>query len=314
MVQVSHLHGGDLMRASALFGGEPGAWLDLSTGINPVAYPVGDIPPAAWTALPDTPAYQAVIDAARTLWHVPSGKDVVLASGASAIIAALPRILSGKTVRVLEPTYSEHAKAFAQAGWLVNDPGNASDVIVGVHPNNPDGALRQENDFESAPLAIVDESFADVGVDSLAAMPRPAIVLKSFGKFWGLAGVRLGFAICDPDHAEALRQALGPWHASGPALHIAARALSDLDWIAQTRRRLQQDADRLDQLVETCGGRCIGGTTLFRLYDVRDGRAWQAKLAHHRIWTRTFDYAPGWLRIGLPAPGEDFERLKRALA
>ena len=142
---------------------------------------------------------------------------------------------------------------------------------------------------------------------------RPGVlVLKSFGKFWGLAGLRLGFAIGDPALIAQLREAVGPWQVSGPALEIGARALTDHDWAMQTRTALAQDASRLDELLIRHGAKLVGGTTLFRLYDVENAAKWQERLAHGRVWSRIFPYSDRWLRLGLP-PQRGWGQLEAAL-
>jgi cobalamin biosynthetic protein CobC len=139
------------------------------------------------------------------------------------------------------------------------------------------------------------------------------VVLKSFGKFWGLAGLRLGFAILAPGPvADRLRESLGPWSVSGPALSIGAAALSDPTWAEATRARLVADAARLDALLTAKGARLAGGTTLFRLYEVDDAPAWADRLASARILARVFPYSRTWLRLGLPAP-DRWARLEAAL-
>ncbi|GIT89828.1 threonine-phosphate decarboxylase [Jannaschia pagri] len=301
-------HGGGLDAARAQWGGDD--WLDLSTGINPHAYPIPHLPPTAWTALPDTGAETALIRAARSFWHVPEGTGVLAAPGASALIAALPRLAPGRRVVIPHPTYNEHAAAFAANGFEVVADGD-EDALVIVHPNNPDGRLWPDR---QAPFTVIDESFCDVCPDAsrVAEASRPGfIVLKSFGKFWGLAGLRLGFAIAHPDTLAPLAEALGPWPVSGPALGIGATALGDTAWAMETRARLRADAKRLDGLMERHGD-LVGGTDLFRLYDVGDAGAMQDRLARHQIWSRIFPYSGSWLRLGLP-PTTDWTRLEQAL-
>lgn len=197
------------------------------------------------------------------------------------------------------PTYNEHAAAFTAAGWQINqgDP----QVQVVVHPNNPDGHLWQTSDL-TAPFSIIDESFCDVDPAQQIAPAPNRIILKSFGKFWGLAGVRLGFAIVPQDLATPLIEALGPWPVAGPALRIGRAALSDRAWADTTRARLAQDAARLDALMQQAGAQDPRGTSLFRLYTVDDAAKWQERLARHHIWTRIFPYSDKWIRLGLPAP------------
>lgn len=292
-------HGGGLDAAVATYGGTRRDWLDLSTGINPVPYPVGEIGAEAWTALPDHGAMDRLLTAARTFWNVPDGAEIVAANGASAIIAAMPRLWADDSVSIPTPTYNEHAAAFRAAGATVVTQGEAP-VHVIVHPNNPDGRVWQ---VASHPCkTVVDESFCDVMPDQshvAQATSENRIILKSFGKFWGLAGVRLGFAICSPANAQRLRDILGPWAASGPALEIGARALEDVAWAEATRTRLAKDAARMDQAI---GLPLVGGTDLFRLYKVDNAAAAQDHLAHEHVWSRIFPYSKTWLRLGLPHP------------
>ncbi|PJI92992.1 L-threonine O-3-phosphate decarboxylase [Yoonia maricola] len=295
-------HGGGIDAAIANYGGTRADWLDLSTGINPVAYPMPQFPADTWTALPDEAAFTRLYALARRFWNVPDGAAIIGATGASAIIAALPHVLPEGEVCIPGPTYNEHGAAFAASGWrLGQDPSHA---LVAVHPNNPDGHIWQVSDFD-ATYTIIDESFCDVMPDQsliqLASRPG-TIVLKSFGKFWGLAGLRLGFAIGDPAIIAKLTDLLGPWQISGPALSIGAEALADPAWADETRRRLVADAARLDTLLTANNAKLIGGTSLFRLYQVEDAAAAQDTLAKHHVWSRIFPYAPDWLRLGLPAP------------
>ena len=183
-----------------------------------------------------------------------------------------------------------------------------------MHPNNPDGRLFTSGDLH-APLRIIDESFCDVApaASLIAQSATPGtLVLKSFGKFWGLAGLRLGFVIGDPMLVARLAEMLGPWPVSGPALEIGARALKDHAWAKKTRQRLATDAERLDNLILGTGATLVGGTTLFRLYDTPDASVWQDRLARHRIWSRVFPYNPRWLRLGLPA-SRHWSRLEAAV-
>ena len=311
-------HGGDLDAARAIWGGSRADWLDLSTGINPRPYPLTAIPPEAWTALPDEDATDRLIQAARRFWRLSPRLSVLPAHGASALIAVLPTLAAPGEVAIPSPSYNEHAKAFAAQGWQVRQtqgPDTRARVIV--HPNNPDGALFGGADLSGLELVVIDESFADVETDltlvSLAHRPG-VVVLKSFGKFWGLAGARLGFAIGLPQTLKPLDALLGPWSVSGPALHLGAQALEDHAWAKATRSRLVQDAARLDDLMISGGkARLAGGTPLFRLYDTTAAEPAQRSLAQHRIWTRRFPYSDRWLRLGLPGTDDQWDRLARAV-
>ena len=307
-------HGGGVDAAVRRYGGKREDWLDLSTGINPVAYPVPDFSAHDWGVLPDSDAQDALVQAARIFWQVPDGAAVLAAPGASALIARIPALLPPGQVWIPGPTYNEHGRAFAAAGWDISaDPVAGAQVLV--HPNNPDGRLWRRSDV-AAGVCIIDESFCDVmpGESLMAQAGRPGvIVLKSFGKFWGLAGLRLGFAMGDPALIARLAQMVGPWPVSGPALRLGARALADVVWAEAARLRLASDAARLDGLIASVGAEVLGGTSLFRLYGVDDAQHWQHSLARRQIWTRVFPYAARWLRLGLPGCDADWARLAQAL-
>ncbi len=310
-------HGGGVDGAIACFGGQRCDWIDLSTGINPVPYPLGQLPPTAWATLPDQAATDALLGAARAVWQVPKAAAILAAPGASALIARLPALRPAGHVAIDGPTYNEHAAGFQAAGWQLAAHGQATpaDARVIVHPNNPTGHWHSGFTPDTA-FSVIDESFCDVAPEN-SLLPQldlqKSLVLKSFGKFWGLAGLRLGFAIGNPADIAQLAQMLGPWPVSGPALHIGARALADHDWAAATRTRLQADAARMDAEMAAQKARPLGGTTLFRLYQVEDALAWQAHLARAHIWSRVFPYARTWLRLGLPAP-KDWPRVSAAIA
>jgi cobalamin biosynthetic protein CobC len=305
-------HGGGIDAARARFGGGRSDWIDLSTGINPQPYPVGGFAADAWAALPDKAATERLDRAARAFWRVPEGAAVLAAPGASALIARVPMLAPPGRVAIASPTYNEHGRAFAAAGWKIIEPSDnqTPDARVIVHPNNPDGrlhALPQGNG-----LTVIDESFCDVMPEAshIAHAARSGtVILKSFGKFWGLAGLRLGFAIGEPALIRRLSAMLGPWPVSGPALEIGAQALEDHTWAEATRTRLAQDAARLDALIKAP---IAGGTTLFRLYDVGEAQAAQDRLARAHIWSRIFPYSTRWLRLGLPGSPAAWDRLATA--
>jgi len=308
-------HGGGLDAAIAQYGGARADWLDLSTGVNPLPYPVGSIDPGAWTALPDRAAQDALTRAARSFWQVPDDAAILAAPGASSLIARLPGLAKAGQVHIPAPTYNEHAAGFAAHGWTVTPTAPARPhARVIVHPNNPTGHFYGADDL-GAPLTVIDESFCDIApMRSLVGHAiRPGhIVLKSFGKFWGLAGLRLGFAIGPAPLIAQLQEMLGPWPVSGPALAIGARALGDHPWAEATRDRLATDAARLDRLMQGAGAEVTGGTALFRLYRVDNARHWQDRLASHRILGRIFPYADDLIRLGLPAP-HGWAQIERAL-
>lgn len=310
-------HGGEPDRT--LWRGDD--WLDLSTGINRLPWPVPPLPEGAWRDLPTRAAREAAEAAARACWSAPAALAM---NGAQAAIEALPRLWAPGRAAILAPSYNEHAAQFRAAGWDVAEvPDTAAmagaDVAVLVNPNNPDG--RSWTPAQVAALAgtvgrlIVDESFGDVdpGLSVAASASDRVVVLKSLGKFWGLAGVRLGFVLAGPETRAGLEARAGLWAVSGPALAIGARALADRDWAAATRARLARDAVRLDALAAEAGWRLVGGTGLFRLYDTPDAQAAQERLARAGIWSRVFPYSRTWLRLGLPGPRAEWDRLAAAL-
>lgn len=311
-------HGGGIDAAVAHYGGDRDAWIDLSTGINPCPWPLETtaLPKGSWTALPDQAAAQALEDAARSLWQVPEGIGILAAPGASALIARLPGLAQPGRVHVAQPTYNEHAAAFTLHGWeVLSAPDGPVQARVIVHPNNPTGAWADPAQLSGVPLVVVDESFCDIAPERslLPHLPRKGgIVLKSFGKFWGLAGLRLGFAIGDPAMLAQLRDAMGPWAVSGPALSIGAAALADRAWAEATRKRLAADGLRLDRMMERAGAVRAGGTDLFRLYLVDSAADWQTRLAQAHIWSRIFPWSDKLIRLGMPAP-QDWTRVETAL-
>ena len=310
-------HGGNLDAAIARFGGSD--WIDLSTGINRQPWPLPGLPPRAWTDLPTRTDMAQLAEAARTAWG--AAGSVVPLAGASQAIQLIPRLGPPGLARVLSPTYNEHAAALEGAGWQVEpvtDPAAlaGADLAVVVNPNNPDGRILPPPALlallPKVGTLVVDESFADATPEiSLAGETgRPGLwVLRSFGKFYGLAGLRLGFALGEAGAAARLTALAGPWPIPGAAIAIGCRALADTDWQAATIARLNQDAARLDGLSPWP---LAGGTCLFRLYDTPDARAAQDALARHRIWSRIFPWSPRLIRLGLPA-SQEWDRLAAAL-
>ncbi|WP_375688925.1 aminotransferase class I/II-fold pyridoxal phosphate-dependent enzyme [Pseudooceanicola sp. LIPI14-2-Ac024] len=310
-------HGGGIDAAAARFGGARADWIDLSTGINPVPYPLPDLPPRLWRDLPDAAGQAALIAAARAFWSVPAAAALLPVPGLSSVIPRLPALAAPGRVAIPGPTYNEYAPAFAAAGWQVSsdDPAPTDDAAVVVHPNNPDGR-HHAAPARTLRLRVIDESFCDLtpAASLVAEAAAPAtLVLKGLGKFWGMGGLRLGFVIGDPRLCDALAAQLGPWSVSGPAQAIGTAALSDTGWAAATRARLRADATRLDARLAARGAALAGGTDLFRLYDVPDAAALQDHLARSQVWTRIFPWSPRLIRLGLPAPA-DWPRVDAALA
>lgn len=320
-------HGGRLSVARARWPDAPGPWIDLSTGINPAPYPIGDIDPASWAQLPD-PAALGALEAAMAQSFGVAADRVVACAGSEAALRLLPLLLPANVrVGIAGPTYGSHADAWR--GAVVAPLGELTarldtiDVLVVVRPNNPDGAIADGAMIADAArrLAarggrlVLDEAFADaVPGASLAARDwaREAIVLRSFGKTYGLAGLRLGAAIAPRDIVRSLREQLGDWPVSGPAIAIGTRAYEDDAWLAATRDRLAADAARLDALLGRHRFAAHGQCPLFRLIDDDRAAKLHDHLARHGIWTRAFADHPRWLRLGLPGSA-DWARLNDAL-
>lgn len=267
--------------------------------------------------MPEPEALDALQAAAAAAYGVDDPAMVVAAPGTQILISLLPYLLACRDVRVLGPTYGEHAQAWRNAGVAVTEVGDLAalaggDCAVVCNPNNPDGRVIAASALAGCRLSIVDEAFADV-TPAVGMAPRDGVlVLRSFGKFYGLAGLRLGFLLAERGMAARVRSALGPWAVSGPALAIGTRALRDADWRAATRARLERDARRLDEVLTGAGLRLVGGTSLFRLVE-GDAAAIAEDLARAGILVRRFASHPRWLRFGLPADAAGFERLNRAL-
>ena len=314
-------HGGNLDSAMARWGGGPEDWIDLSTGVNSSPYPMPALDERAWTDLPMRSDMALLRETARSAYGCAAGALPV--AGAQAAIQMIPVLGKAGMARVLGPTYNEHAASFSRSGWKVETVERpaalaGADAAVVVNPNNPDGRILAPEQLRAIAtqvgLLVVDESFADPRPDiSLARqIPENALVLRSFGKFYGLAGLRLGFVLGGEARLSALAELAGPWPVSGVAIRVGQAALADAAWRKAAAARLARDAARLDDLARTGGWEFVGGSELFRLYRVPDAVDAQVHLAMERIWSRTFPYSTDWLRLGIPGP-DHWTRVEAAL-
>jgi cobalamin biosynthetic protein CobC len=321
-------HGGALRDASEIYGIAPSDWLDLSTGINPDAYPLAPQSAAAWRRLPDPRDLAALVAIARAAYCVPPDAAIAAVPGSDAALRLLPLLRPPDRVAILSPTYGGHAEAWAGAGHAVAAVGTLEEaagfpVVVLANPNNPDGRVvppHRLTRFATAlagpdGLLVVDEAFADV--DPAASIAphlagEPVVVLRSFGKFYGLAGLRLGFAIGAPVHVDRLAALFGDWPLATPAILAATAALADRDWQGEARRRLAERRRELDALLAANGFSRIAGTDLFRLVRTAEAAALHRHLAASGIWTRIFAELPDAIRFGLP-PQDGLARLEAAL-
>ena len=330
-LDAPNYHGGRLYAATKNYPDAPKPWLDLSTGINCVAYPFLQPSLDAFTRLPEQEAVETLENAAARFFGLPPGAQAacVAAPGTQALLQLLPRLIPATIVGVLGFTYAEHARCWALGGAEVFraqtlEDLRASDVAVIVNPNNPDGRLLHpralvELAAERASRGkwlIVDEAFADFlsGASLAPGLPLPGVVvLRSFGKCFGLAGLRLGFTLAPEPFARRLREALGPWAVSGAAVEIGVQAYGDAAWIAQSAARLAQEGERLDALLGEKGFEIVGGTPLFRLARRDDAPQVFERLCRAGVLVRPFSAKPDWLRFGIPHGDESFSRLRAAL-
>lgn len=319
-------HGGNLNEAVRLYGRPREEWLDLSTGINPHSYPVPPLPADAWHRLPESDP--GLVDAAAAYYRAP---HILPVSGTQAAIQALPRLRQASRVAVASPAYAEHAHCWQREGHDLREVAHEAldaavescDVMVVCNPNNPTGAtVEPEMLLRWAGMLarrggwlVVDEAFCDTTphMSVAAASNRPGlIVLRSVGKFFGLAGARLGFVAAEQALLEKLADRLGPWTVSGPAQRIGRAALADRQWQMAMREHLLQAGKRLSGLLAASGIES-SGTALYRWWPEARAQAFHRHMASHGIWTRLFTRGAGGIRLGLPPDEAGWQRLADAL-
>ncbi|HUA81724.1 MAG TPA: threonine-phosphate decarboxylase CobD [Dyella sp.] len=319
-------HGGRLRRAAREYGIPLDRWLDLSTGISPFGWPVRDIPASVWQRLPEDD--DGLAEVASAYYHAP---HVLPVAGSQAAIQALPALRKPSRVGIIAPGYAEHAHAWQSAGHRVTSQAASAllantaswDVLVLIHPNNPGGErfdpqeLLQAHDELAARdgWLVVDEAFMDVAPQNSLCQyshRKGLIVLRSAGKFFGLAGARAGFVCASPALLEALHEKLGPWTLSGPTRYVLRQALADRAWQRQARIRLAQTSERLAALLTRHGLPPVADCGLFQWCRRSDALALHRALAERGILIRLFDLPPS-LRFGLPPDDVAFERLDIAL-
>jgi cobalamin biosynthetic protein CobC len=324
-------HGGGIAAAAARFGGRPEDWLDLSTGINPNPVAVPDVDVAAWHRLPDRHRQDAARAVAARYYATQKALPLPV-PGTQAVIQLLPRLLaSGRRAAVLSPTYGEYARVLDNAGVGVDritsldNVTGAHGLVVVVNPNNPDGRLLPRDVLlhlharlsDNGGLLVVDEAFGDMRpqdcIAPLAGDGMPGLlVFRSFGKFFGLAGLRLGFVVGEASVLDRIEDGLGPWAVSGPALTIATQLMaSDTSGI---RRGIESRKAALEATLSAAGLSVAGGTGLFSLVEHADAATLYEGLCRRHILVRPFDYNDRWLRFGLTPDAAGDERLAVALA
>ncbi len=320
-------HGGQLHRIARQFSRPLSEWLDLSTGINPCGWPVGAIPSQYWQRLPEQE--DGLTEAAAGYY---GNASLLPVAGSQAAIQLLPKLRANSRVCVLAPAYAEHAENWRRAGhslrYVQSDQIDAvlneTDVLIIINPNNPSGECFSRETLSGWHRAlakrggwlIVDEAFIDCQLQqSLAAEPvrEGLIVLRSVGKFFGLAGIRCGFVIAPKTLLTALRSQLGPWTVSAPARYVARQALLDNDWQQATRTRLPQQSRRLRSLLEQYGLQPAGGTCLFQWIETPQAEMIYHHFLQHGILLRLFT-RPASIRLGLPANEAQWQRLEAVLS
>jgi cobalamin biosynthetic protein CobC len=308
-------HGGRLAAAAAHFDRARQPWVDLSTGICPWAYPVPDNDPAIWHRLPEPEELEQLEAAAAESFGVPDPDEVVAVPGSDIAIRLLGTIFSDRAAAMLTPIYSGHRATWPDAAEVTMDDAAHHDLLILANPNNPDGRKIAPQRLRELPgQLIVDEAFADTDPEiSLLQDRAGAIVLRSFGKFFGLPGIRLGFVIADLPVAHQLRRLLGDWPVSGSAIAIGTSAYRDQTWQHHHRQRISRAANALDHMLEQAGLEIAGGTSLFRLATHDQASEIFEHLGQSGILVRPFATDERQLRFGLPASDADRDRLAKAL-
>jgi cobalamin biosynthesis protein CobC len=319
-------HGGNLRAAIAHYGGERSDWIDLSTGLNPRGYPAPTVAADAWHRLPE--ADPDLLLAAQAYYRAP---HMLAVAGTQAAIQALPQMRVPRRVVIAAPSYAEHAHHWRRHGHVVSEVPFSGlpaalptcDIMVVCNPNNPTGETVARDTLLAWAIElasrggwlVVDEAFADLTPNSSVAewSNRPGlIVLRSIGKFFGLAGIRAGFVGAHEDVLSLLDSTLGPWSVSGPAQQIAMAALRDGAWQRDTQERLLADGARLRQLLAR-NGIASSGCAMFQWWPEADPEAFREHMAQRHIWVRLFAHAGRGIRLGLPPDEQAWQRLKNAL-
>lgn len=322
-------HGGDLTAARRLFPNAPEPFVDLSTGINPFSYPIPAIPGDDFVRLPDPARVQRLGGTAARWYGAPSGDCVVPAPGTQILLPMVAALAPRGRAVVLGPTFAEHMRAAALAGHVATEVSDVdrlrqANLAIVVNPNNPDGRITTRSALLDLAedlrgrggILVVDEAFADLCPEISVAgecARGNIVVLRSFGKFFGLAGLRLGFALTSPVLAERLKAMLGPWAVSGPAIAIAESGLSDTAWRDWMLQSLAAAAGRLDRMLVGSRLEILGGTSLFRLTRSSTAHELFMRLGRAGILVRCFGDHPTWLRWGLPQDEVTWQRLEAAL-
>ena len=324
-------HGGRLRQAAREYGIALADWVDLSTGINPDTYPIPAIDPLSWQRLPED---HDGLEAAAAAYY---GSERLLAlPGSQAAIQSLPRLFKPMAIACVSPLYEEHPHAWEKAGHqlrrlptLQRALSVMTPNVLLCNPNNPTAnPLPRQSVLDAADQLrrrggwlVVDEAFADAEPDNTVAALAGSdeapnlIVLRSLGKFFGLAGARVGFMFAAADKLDALHEIIGPWAVANPARVVARCALEDRTWQADARLRLAASSQRLADMLAPLG--TVQRTALFCTVGGDAASLSVTALADHfarrGILVRRFDLH-GLIRFGLPGGEGEWQRLAAAVA
>ena len=315
-------HGGDIELAVKKYGGARENWIDLSTGINGASYPWQQNIGVELRNLPSNKLLVNLEEAASTAYKVAENTETAAVSGAQQIINLLPICLkSCNSVTILGPTYNEYEKTFKNSGIKTQTVSevsglSSSDIAIIVNPNNPTGKVIADETLDELSkkvrILIIDESFKMFSSRRTQKFNN-IIQINSLGKFFGLAGVRLGFVSGPSDFIKTVKAILGPWPVSTLAAEIGIVALNDKVWISEMEKKLVTESNTLHEACSSKNWELIGKTSLFHTYATSSCLEVEKQFAAHGVWIRTFDYSTTWVRLGIPTSENEWTRVKRAL-
>ncbi|MEL0629097.1 threonine-phosphate decarboxylase [Psychromonas aquatilis] len=332
------IHGGQLSKVAKQFGIPEQEWLDLSTGIAPFSYTIPEIPEKIWQDLPTISP--SLITAAQGYYQAEFCWPV---AGSQQLIEKLPSLWNDKNSAIKSAQvkhaylpkvgYKEHQRAWSLAGYQLHfyqgvlpDNIEKNSVVVVINPNNPLTdtfsiqqltQLRKHCQQQQA-LLIIDEAFADIFPPEFSFIPHinneyeDLIVLRSFGKFFGLAGIRIGFVCTTEIWRDIIKESIGPWSINGPALFIAEQALQDISWQILQKDRLQSQSEKMHQLLLTYFPTArIKTNALFVTVFMENAKQIYQRLCESAVYVRLTDEQDA-LRIGIAEP-KQFIELKSIL-
>lgn len=332
--KIRVVHGGCLNRAVKDFAIARENWLDLSTGINPQSYSLSSPPESIWRSLPEDD--DGLVATAQKYYDC---RQLIMTPGSQWSIGKIPswcRALGNHKNTVLLPYlgYQEHRHAWQKSGfdcvYYIDEPTeqqlSTCSAMVVINPNNPSGnkvnktqLLQWHNRLsETGAWLIVDEAFIDAETSQSMAGDAGVtglIVLRSLGKFFGLAGVRVGALLAWQSLLELALSELEPWSIANPSRWAAEKALQDIQWQDSMRAQLTLQSQKLSDLLHRTFSQSIGGCALFQTVWLNNAEVIYQQLAREGILVRLLsEYKTPGLRFGLPADNDKSRaRLTQAL-